>query len=119
MALESTPMPDDAAANALQADDSEDWPAKATQTVVGYVDTVRTATTGKALVASRAIVYFLALGLVGLMLFVLLLVLLVRLLTSLTALLPFIDSGEVWLTYLILGAVFLFLGMFLWKKKEA
>lgn len=112
-------MSDDAASNSLQADESEDWPAKATQTVVGYVDTVRTATTGKALVASRAIVYFLALGLVGFMLFILLLVLLVRLLTSVTALFPFIDSGEVWLAYLILGGLFLLAGMFLWKKKEA
>ena len=112
-------MSDDATLNSLQDDESEDWPAKATQTVVDYVDTVRTATTGKALVASRALVYFFAIGLVGFMLFVLLLVMLVRALTSLTALLPFIDSGQVWLAYLILAGLFLLGGMFLWKKKEA
>ena len=96
-----------------------DWPAKATQTVVGYVDTVRTATTGKALIASRAVVYFLALGLVAMMTVVILLVLVIRALVSLTSYLHFIDSGEVWLAYLILGGLFLLGGMLLWRKKEA
>jgi hypothetical protein len=100
-------------------DGSDDWPAKATQSLVGYVDTVRSATTGKALVASRAIVYFLAIALIGFVVFVLVLVLLVRLLVSITALLPFIDSGEVWLAYLITGSLFLFSGMFAWTKKDA
>ena len=111
-------MSDDVTANKAQADESEDWPAKATQTVVGYVDTVRTATTGKALVASRAAVYVLALGRIGVRRFVLLLVLLIRLLTSLTALLPFIDTCEVWLSYLILATLFMGTGMVLCKKKE-
>lgn len=98
----------------------EDWPAKATQTLVGYVDTVKTATTGKALVASRALVYFLALGLIAVMLLILLLVLLVRVIMSGTeSVFGFIDNGEVWLTYLILGALFWILGGFLWKKKGA
>ena len=60
-------------------DDSNDWPAKATQTLVGYVDTVRSATTGKALVASRALVYFLAIALIGFVVVILALVLFVRL----------------------------------------
>ncbi len=95
----------------------EDWAAKATTTVVGYVDTVRTATTGKALVASRALVYFLVAGLAGFVALIIALVLLVRLVTSLTAFFSFIDDGEVWLAYLILGSVFTLVGMVLWKKK--
>ncbi len=96
---------------------SDDWAAKATTTVVGYVDTVRTATTGKALVASRALVYFLVAGLAAMVALIIGLVLLVRLVTSFTAFLPFIDDGEVWLAYLILGSIFTLAGMFLWKKK--
>lgn len=107
-------------ADALSSSASaDDWPAKAATTVVGYVDTVRNATTGKALVISRAVVYFLALGLLGIVTFFLLLILLVRGLVSLTSLLPFIDPGEVWLSYLVLGTVFTLVGALLWKKKGA
>lgn len=111
-------MSDDAPASTTNA--GEDWPVKATQTLVGYVDTVRTATTGKALVASRALVYFLAMGLIAIMLLILLLVLLVRVVMSISeSILPFIDNGEVWLTYLVLGVVFWIIGGILWKKKGA
>jgi hypothetical protein len=96
----------------------EDWPAKASQTVVRYVGTVRDKTTGPALVASRNVVYALALGLIGVMLAILLLVLLVRLLVSATGELSFVDEGETWLAYYILGFLFVVAGMFLWRKKE-
>ncbi len=105
--------------NSASGQADQDWAGKATTTVVGYVDTVRTATTGKALVASRAAVYFVAAGLVALVALVLLLLLLVRGMVVLTSFLPFIDSGEVWLAYLILGGLFSLVGMWLWKKKGA
>ena len=98
--------------------ESEDWAGKATATVVGYVDSVRGATTGKALVASRAAVYFLAAGLIGIMLAILGLVMMVRLLVALTSLAPFISDGEVWLAYLIMGALFVFVGWRSWRKKD-
>ena len=98
--------------------DSEDWAARATSTVVGYVDRVRGATTGKALVASRAAVYFLAAGLIGIIVAILFLIMVVRLLVALTSLLPFVDSGEVWLAYLTIGLVFIVAGRSLWKKKD-
>lgn len=97
----------------------DDWPSKATATVVQYVGTVRDATTGKALTASRIAVYALAMALIGLVLAVLLLVLLVRLLVTLTAYLPFVEPGETWLTYYILGGIFVVAGAVLWRKKEA
>ena len=98
---------------------SEEWPARLTATLVGYVDTVRGATTGKALVLSRMLVYFFAIGLIAIVAAILSLILLVRLLVVASGYLPFVDDGEVWLAYLVLGAVFTGLGMFLWRKKEA
>jgi hypothetical protein len=97
----------------------QDWAGRATATVVGYVDQVRSATTGKALVASRYAVYATAMVLIALVVGVLLLIMLVRLLASLTALLPFINDGEIWLTYLLIGTMFLLGGLVAWHKKEA
>lgn len=99
--------------------DGDDWPSKASATVVHYVGTVRDRTTGPALVASRVAVYALAMALIGVVLAVLLLLLLVRLLVSATGELPFVDSGETWLAYYILGAIFVLGGAILWRKKEA
>ncbi len=99
--------------------DGEDWPSKASATVVHYVGTVRDRTTGPALVASRYAVYVLAMALIGVVLAVLLLLLLVRLLVSATGELPFVDQGETWLAYYILGGLFVLAGMILWRKKEA
>lgn len=100
----------------LVADD--DWAGRATATVVGYVDTVRGATTGRALVASRAAVYFLAAGLIGIIVAVLGLIMMVRFLVALTNLVPNIDNGEVWLAYLIMGVLFVFAGWISWRKKD-
>lgn len=97
---------------------TDDWPAKASATVVQYVGSVRDKTTGPALVASRMAVYFLAIGLVAVVLGILLLLLLVRVLVNATGALPFVDQNETWLAYLILGFIFLVVGGLLWRKKE-
>ena len=94
------------------------WPAKASATIVQYVGTVRDKTTGPALVASRMMVYALAMALISMVLVVLLLVVFVRLLVSLTALFPFVEMGETWLAYYILGGLFILIGAVLWRKKE-
>lgn len=93
------------------APSGEDWPAKLTDTIVGYVQKVRSATTGKALVASRAVVYLLAAGLIGIVTLVLALILVFRLLTE-------IAQGHTWIVYLALGAVFTVIGLVAWAKKE-
>ena len=98
---------------------AEDWPAKASSTVVGYVGTVRDKTTGPALTASRNVVYLLAIGLIAFVMLIIALVLLVRVLVVATGYAPFVEPGETWLAYLILGGLFLLVGMFLWRKKEA
>ena len=101
------------------AEASEDWPAKASATIVQYVGTVRDKTTGPALVASRYAVYALAMALIAMVLAVLLLVLLVRLLVTATALLPFVEEGQTWLAYYILAFLFVVAGSLLWRKKES
>lgn len=104
-----------------QADSLEgeqDWPSKATATVAQYVGTVRDKTTGPALVVSRYVVYAVAMGLIGVVLAILALVLLVRLLVVATSLFSFIELGETWLAYYILGALFVLVGAMLWRKKE-
>ena len=97
---------------------ADDWPARATATAVQYVQTVRDKTTGPALVASRYAVYVLAMALIAFVLVILLMVLAVRLLVSATGMLPFIELGETWLAYYILGAILVLAGAFLWRKKE-
>ena len=103
----------------VTAEPIDDWPARASATVVQYVGTVRDKTTGPALVASRNVVYFVAIGLIAFVAAILALLLLVRILVSVTAYLPFVEAGESWLAYLILGVIFLASGLLLWRKKEA
>jgi hypothetical protein len=88
-----------------------DWPVRATDTVERVVDTVRSKTTGPAIVISRAVVY----GLVGLVLAVIALVLLLAaVLRALDAYLP----QEVWLPYFILGGLTGLIGLVLWRKRR-
>ena len=105
--------------DAIDSGGDDDWPARAAATITQYVGTVRDKTTGPALTASRTIVYALAMALIAFVLLILLLILAVRILVSVTAYVPFVDAGESWLAYFILGAVFLVPGMVLWRKKEA
>ena len=97
---------------------TDDWPARASATIVQYVGTVRDKTTGPALAASRNVVYMLAMSLIGIVVMVLGLVLVVRLLVVATALVPGVEDGETWLAYLILGAIFTLAGSLLWRLKE-
>jgi len=96
---------------------SEDWSARATSTIVGYVDTVRGTTTGKAMVASRLAVYGIAAGLVAVVMLLIALVLLVRFLVVLSDTIGITSDGEVWSAYWFLGAIFLVAGWFFWRKR--
>ena len=98
---------------------TDDWPARLTQTLVGYVDTVRSKTTGNVLDKSRLVVYALAAALIGIVAVFIFFILLVRLVVSLTELLPVIDEGETWGAYLFLGLVFSSIGALLWRRKGA
>ena len=96
---------------------SEDWSARATSTIVGYVDTVRGATTGKAMVASRLAVYGIAAALVGVVMFIMFLVLSVRFLVIASSSLGITSAGQVWAAYWLLGVIFLLLGWVMWRKR--
>lgn len=96
---------------------SDDWSARATSTIVGYVDTIRGATTGKALVASRLAVYGVAAALVGVVMLILLLILMVRFLVVVTGYWEYVGDGGVWLAYWILGALFLAAGAWIWRLR--
>ena len=88
-----------------------DWPVRAADTVERVVDTVRSKTTGPAIVASRAVVY----GVVGAVLAIIAVTL------SVAALIRVLDAylpRGVWLPYVILGTVLGLTGALLWRKRR-
>lgn len=87
-----------------------DWHVKATEKVVSTVDQVRIKTAGPAIKISRAAVF----GLLGA--FISIIALIVFLIGTVRALNNFLPK-DVWLVYLILGAVFLLAGAFVWSKR--
>ncbi|MGI9613486.1 MAG: hypothetical protein ACR2QO_11285 [Acidimicrobiales bacterium] len=117
--IPASQSPADGQTDSFVPENVDDWPARASATVVQYVGTVRDKTTGPAMVASRSVVYYAAMGLIGVVAAILLLLLSVRILVSVTAYAPFVEAGESWLAFLILGFVFLLAGMIMWRMKEA
>lgn len=109
----------DTASDSASGTASEDWSARATSTIVGYVDTIRNATTGKALLASRLAPYGVAAALVAMVVLILLLILVFRFLVIVTGYWDYVGTGGVWLAYLILGLVFMTAGGVLWKKRSS
>ena len=88
----------------------KDWAAETTDRIEQLVTTIRTQTTDRLLSIARLLVYGLLAAIMGLMALVLVVVALVR---ALDELIP----QEVWLTYLLLGAIFVVAGLFLWSKR--
>ena len=94
------------------SDDTPDWPAQATSTIVGLVDNVKYKTTRPATMATRGLVYgivILALGVPAVIMF----------LVGLVHLLEQAIPNDVWLVYAILGTIFTLAGMVLWRKRTA
>jgi len=87
-----------------------DWHVLATEKVVSTVDTVRVKTSGPAIKISRLVVYGIMAAFIGLMALIMLLIGIVRLLDN-------VLPKDVWLVYLILCAVFMIAGAFLWSKR--
>ena len=77
-----------------------------------YIELVRTNTTDRLVKVARLLVFGLLAAIVGAMAGILAVIALVRLLD---VLLP----REVWLPYVVLGAIFLVAGLFLWSKRTA
>ncbi len=83
------------------------WPAQAADKIETIVDSVRVKTTGPAITVSRILVFGLVAALLAFAALVLLLVIVLRVLDI------FLD---VWLAYLVLGAVLTLAGLFFWRK---
>jgi hypothetical protein len=87
-----------------------DWPAQAASSIEQLVTTVRDRTTAPAINAARALVYALV-G--GTLIFASLLMLVICLIRLLNNYLP----GDVWVAYLVLGIVFVLIGLVLWTQR--
>lgn len=107
----STPPPGTATPEATD----DDWPVQATDGIIKLVDSVRDKTTGPALQAARAVKYGLAAVLFATIATFLLVIFLIRMLESI-----FVNvfklEDPIWLVYLILGLIFVGLGVLLWGK---
>ncbi len=97
-------------ANAAAATNEPDWTDQVTDLIVDTVDKVRDSTTGKILQASRVSVHAVVALLLLLPIAVLAIVGLVRLITYWV--------GEVWITYTILGTLFVLVGVVLWSRRR-
>ncbi|WCO67097.1 hypothetical protein PO878_21650 [Iamia majanohamensis] len=98
-----------------------DWPAQATETIVGLVDTVRQKTTGPATTAVRAAVWGLLIAIVGTAALVLFLVLFVRGLDILAQVvldaIGIEKAGRAtWIAHTLTGLLFLVPGVLLMRK---
>ena len=91
----------------------QDWPVLATDRIEAVIETVREKTTVPAQKVARGIIY----GLVAAIMALLALVLIVIGLLRLHVYLPFQPEGrKVWVTYVALGAIFVLVGAFLWRR---
>jgi hypothetical protein len=91
---------------------SRDWTAEAVDRLDAVVEVVRDKTTVPLTKAARAVVF----GLVAAIFALLALVLLVLGLLRLHVYLPLDEEGrKVYTTYIVLGAIFVLVGMFLWR----
>ena len=97
---------------AQEAPPGTDWTTDLLDKLDHYIDVVRSNTTDRLVRIARLVVFGLIAVIVGSMAAVLGLIALVRLLD---VLLP----REVWLPYVLLGAIFLVAGLFLWSKRTA
>ncbi len=89
-----------------------DWTVQVAGQIDSLVDTIRSNTSDRLVRVARMIVYGLLVAVMGTMAVIVLIIGAIRVLDRL---LPY----EVWLPYLILGAIFLAAGLFLWSKRSA
>lgn len=94
------------------AQEGSDWTTDLLDRLDHYIEVVRSNTTDRLVRVARLLVYGLIAAIVGAMAGVVALIALIRILD---VVLP----REVWLPYILLGAIFLGLGLFLWSKKTA
>src|SRR4051794_2425109 len=94
------------------AQEGKDWTTDLLDRLDHYIDLVRSNTTDRLVKVARLVVFGVIALILGTMAGIIGLIFLIRLAD---VVLP----REVWLAYVILGAIFLGLGMFCWSKKDA
>ncbi len=94
------------------AQEGTDWTSDLLDRLDHYIEVVRSNTTDRLVKVARLLVYGVIAAILGLMAAVVALIAMIRILD---VVLP----REVWLPYVVLGAIFLGLGLFLWSKKAA
>lgn len=88
----------------------EDWHLIATDKIVSGVDQVRRKASAPAIGIARSVVFGLLAALLGVIAAIMFLIGIVRLLDT-------VIPKDVWLVYLILGAIFCLVGALLWSKR--
>ena len=94
------------------AQEGKDWTTDLLDRLDHYIELVRSNTTDRLVRVARLVVFGLIAAIIGSMAGVLALIALIRVLD---VVLP----REVWLPYVVLGAIFLVAGLFLWSKRTA
>jgi hypothetical protein len=94
------------------AQDDADWTKDLLDRLDHYIDVVRSNTTDRLVKVARVLVFGLITAILGAMAAVIALIALIRVL-------DIVLPREVWLPYMLLGAIFLAAGLFVWSKKTA
>jgi len=92
--------------------EGKDWTTDLLDRLDHYIDLVRSNTTDRLVKVARLLVYGVVAAILGSMAAIIGLIFLIRILNVI------LPSG-VWVPYVVLGAIFLLLGMFCWAKKNA
>lgn len=95
----------------------KDWPSEVADRIEKVVTDVRDRTTVPVQKVARALVYGLVAGFLAATAVVMLLIAAFRLLHVYLPIHP--EGRRVWITYVALGAIFVALGGFLWRKRTA
>ncbi len=90
-----------------------DWPARAADLIDAVVAVVRDKAVRPVALAARALVFGIIVLMSSLLMTIVLSIALVRILTV------YAFSGRVWLSDLVVGAVFVLLGLGAWSKRRA
>src|SRR5215212_9467045 len=94
------------------AQEDTDWTKDLLDRLDHYIDVVRSNTTDRLVKVARVLVYGVIALILGAMAGIIALITLIRVL-------DIVLPREVWLPYLVLGAIFLAGGLFAWSKKTA
>jgi hypothetical protein len=108
----SEPRSSDAPSPTGSMDIGGDWPTQAADTIVRFVDQIRGKTTGKAISATRWIVYGLMAGFLGLVALVMVLILAVRIPSNYI-------PGDVYWIELGWGLILTVAGLWVFSKRTA